>query len=114
MGLRLFCMDQYFQKTLQGGATEADRRYGTAATLNGKAVEIIADTETIAFGFSDGDASADRTLDVILSVKSWLKYKVARVTSNSIGIEGTTYQVKSAKVLPGAPTVRLTLHLTTT
>ena len=107
-------MDRYFKEALEAGTAESFNRYGVDATLNGKAVQAIVSTETLGFGFSDGDASPTAQLEVSIPTADWKKYKVARVTANSIAIEGETYKVVTARPLPGIPSIQLSLKLANT
>ena len=107
-------MDRAFKEALEAGTAESFRRYGVDAKLNGNSVQVIVSTETMTFGFSDGDASPDTQIEVTALASDWRKYKVQRVTSNSLTIEGETYKVSSARPLPGIPTIQLSLRYANT
>ena len=107
-------MDRYFKEALEAGTSESFSRYGVDALLNGKAVQVIVSTETLGFGFSDGDASPTAQLEVSALSADWKKYKVAKVTANTVTIEGEAYKVTQARPLPGIPSIQLSLKLANT
>jgi hypothetical protein len=103
-------MDPYFKAAIAGAATENIRMYATDATLNGKTVQVIPETEAESFPIGDGGMIETQTMGVIISTAQWVKHKTTRASSNVMVLGGTTFRVLPVQVLPNFPTVKLTLE----
>jgi hypothetical protein len=104
-------MDRAFKEALEAGTAESFRRYGVDATLNGKKLQVIPSSETESFSFGDSDFSSDGTMEIQALTADWKRLKLAKLPSNRFAIEGTEYNVISARLLPGVPTVQLSLRV---
>ncbi|MEY5026321.1 MAG: hypothetical protein RLZZ244_1849 [Verrucomicrobiota bacterium] len=100
-------MDPFLQAALLAASTEAIRAVGVEGKLNGIAVDLIPSDETAGISIADGGFTTQGTLDFLIAASQWAAYRLERISANVLEVDGETYRIKNAHVVPGLPTVRL-------